>query len=107
MRLAIERRLGVPADLIGYSPLAFGGRVEVDERGAGWRDPGGQAGVVGLGGEAVEAGQFNCRRSADAGQRVKRGPLGASIRGLRGHDGRSMRIRSNDYVTRNDSPVII
>ena len=27
-----ERRLGVLADLIGYGPLAFGGRMEADER---------------------------------------------------------------------------
>ena len=28
-----ERRLGVLADLIGYGPLAVGGRMEVDESG--------------------------------------------------------------------------
>ena len=28
-----KRRLGVLADLIGYGPLAFGGRMEVDECG--------------------------------------------------------------------------
>jgi hypothetical protein len=32
--LAAERGHGVLADLIGYRPLALGGRVEVGERGA-------------------------------------------------------------------------
>jgi hypothetical protein len=33
MLVLTKRCLGVLADLIGYSPLAFGGHVEVDERG--------------------------------------------------------------------------
>lgn len=44
-------------------------------------------------------------RTADTEQPIERGPLEPGIRTPRLHDGRSMRIRVNDFLTRNESPV--